>query len=76
VVKEGRILKKSDHCTTKLEGFYRYPFKFKQRSVAAYTYIDSARNRPDEFKKRLSSFIDKTRKNKLIKGYGGIEKYY
>jgi uncharacterized protein YdeI (YjbR/CyaY-like superfamily) len=39
-------------------------------------YIDSARNRPDEFKKRLSTFIDKTRKNKLIKGYGGIEKYY
>lgn len=39
-------------------------------------YIESARNRPDEFKKRLSSFIDKTRKNKLIKGYGGIEKYY
>ena len=39
-------------------------------------YIDSARNRPDEFKKRLSSFIDKARKNKLIKGFGGIEKYY
>lgn len=39
-------------------------------------YIDSARNRPNEFKKRLSNFIDKTRKNILIKGYGGIEKYY
>jgi len=39
-------------------------------------YIDRARNRPEEFKKRLSGFIDKTRKNKLIKGYGGIEKYY
>jgi len=40
------------------------------------TLIDGARKRPDEFKKRLFSFIDKTRKNKLIKGYGGIEKYY
>ncbi len=26
--------------------------------------------------KRLNSFIDKTRRNKLIMGYGGIEKYY
>lgn len=39
-------------------------------------YIDNARKRPDEFKKRLTGFIDKTRKNKLIKGFGGIEKYY
>ena len=39
-------------------------------------YIDSARNRPDEFKKRLNNFVDKTRKNKLISGFGGIEKYY
>lgn len=39
-------------------------------------YIDGARNRPDEFKKRLSSFIERTRDNKLIKGFGGIDKYY
>lgn len=38
-------------------------------------YIDSARKRPDEFKKRLNNFIAKTRENKQI-GYGGIEKYY
>ncbi len=38
-------------------------------------YIDGARNRPSEFKKRLSSFIKKTEQNKLI-GFGGIEKYY
>ena len=38
-------------------------------------YIDAARNRPDEFKKRLTNFIKKTEQNKLI-GYGGIEKYY
>lgn len=39
-------------------------------------YIDAARDRPEEFEKRLKNFIDKTRAGKLIKGYGGIEKYY
>ena len=39
-------------------------------------YIDSARNRPDEFDKRLNNFIEKTKENKLIKGFGGIDKYY
>ena len=39
-------------------------------------YIDAARNRPEEFQKRLASFLSKTRQNKLICGYGGIEKYY
>ncbi|MBM3701308.1 MAG: hypothetical protein FJW68_10435 [Actinobacteria bacterium] len=38
-------------------------------------YIDSTRKRPEEFKKRLANFIEKSRANKLI-GYGGIEKYY
>jgi hypothetical protein len=28
------------------------------------------------FEKRLTNFIAKTRENKLIIGYGGIEKYY
>jgi uncharacterized protein YdeI (YjbR/CyaY-like superfamily) len=37
-------------------------------------YIDTARERPEEFKKRLRNFINKTRKNKLI-GFNGIEKY-
>ena len=39
-------------------------------------YIDAARKRPDEFYRRLTSFIKKTRENKLIIGYGGIDKYY
>jgi len=38
-------------------------------------YIEGARNRPDEFKKRLDNFIKKAEQNKLI-GFGGIEKYY
>ena len=39
-------------------------------------YIEAARKRPEEFGKRLTSFMDKTRKGKLIMGYGGIDKYY
>ena len=39
-------------------------------------YIDAARDRKAEFEKRLGNFIKKTRENKLITGYGGIEKYY
>ena len=39
-------------------------------------YIDAARSRPEEFQKRLASFIGKTAQNKLIVGYGGVEKYY
>lgn len=39
-------------------------------------YIDSARKRPEEFAKRLNNFIQKTQDNKLISGFGGIDKYY
>lgn len=39
-------------------------------------YIDAARDRPDEFRKRLDNFVARTRKNQIIRGYGGIEKYY
>lgn len=38
-------------------------------------YINSARKRPEEFKKRLENFVKKTRENKQI-GFGGIDKYY
>jgi uncharacterized protein YdeI (YjbR/CyaY-like superfamily) len=39
-------------------------------------YIEGARSRPEEFQKRLDNFIHKTAENKLIRGYGGIAKYY
>lgn len=39
-------------------------------------YIDAARDRPQEFVKRLKNFLNKTRAHTLIIGYGGIEKYY
>ena len=38
-------------------------------------FIDGARNRPQEFQKRLNYFIKMTEKNKQF-GFGGIEKYY
>ena len=39
-------------------------------------YIDAARKRPAEFRKRLGIFIEKTRRGQTIMGYGGIDKYY
>jgi uncharacterized protein YdeI (YjbR/CyaY-like superfamily) len=39
-------------------------------------YIVGVKNRPDEFEKRLRNFMKMTEKNKLIRGHGGIEKYY
>lgn len=39
-------------------------------------YIDAARDRPEEFEKRLDNFIKRTRENKIIGGYGGTDNYY
>ena len=39
-------------------------------------YIEAARKRSEEFEKRLNNFIDKTKENKMITGFGGIDKYY
>ncbi len=39
-------------------------------------YIDDARKRPEEFARRMSNFLEKTKAHKLIVGYGGIDKYY
>jgi len=38
-------------------------------------FIEGARNRPQEFQKRLRYFVKMTSKNRLF-GFGGIEKYY
>lgn len=53
--------------------FQTFPDSYKRIRIA---YIDSARKRPEEFRKRLNNFIEKTRRNKRIVGYGGVEKYY
>lgn len=55
------------------ENYQKFSEPYKRIRIA---YIESARKRPEEFKKRLRHFIDKTKENKLIKGFGGIEKYY
>jgi uncharacterized protein YdeI (YjbR/CyaY-like superfamily) len=55
------------------KNFQAFSDSYKRIRVA---YIDGARKRPDEFKKRLSNFIIKTHDGKLIKGHGGVEKYY
>ncbi len=58
---------------TAWNNYLKFSEPYKRIRIA---YIDSARNRPDEFAKRLANFIQKTRDNKLIKGFGGIDKYY
>ena len=55
------------------ENYLHYSESYKRIRIA---YIEAARKRPEEFQKRMRSFVEKTRQNKLIKGYGGIEKYY
>ncbi len=55
------------------ENYQRFSEPYRRIRVA---YIDAARKRPEEFEKRLRNFIEKTRRGKMIKGYGGVEKYY
>ena len=55
------------------KNYQNFTDSYKRIRIA---YIDAARNRPEEFKKRLESFIKKTRENKIITGYGGTDKYY
>ncbi len=56
-------------------------WQFYQQQTDSYkrirvAYIDDSRKRPEEFQKRLQNFISKCAQNKLIKGFGCIEKYY
>jgi uncharacterized protein YdeI (YjbR/CyaY-like superfamily) len=55
------------------ENYQHFSDTYKRIRIA---YIEAARKRPEEFAKRLDNFIDKTKQNKTIKGFGGIEKYY
>ena len=64
------VLKQED---TVWENYLQFPEPYKRIRIA---YIEAARKRPEEFQKRLNHFIEKTRKGKLIRGFGGIEKYY
>lgn len=62
---------KTDKCTW--ENFQKMSEPYKRIRIA---YIESARKRPLEFEKRLNNLIEKTKENRMIKGFGGIEKYY
>ena len=67
------ILEALRQDTTVWDNYLRFSEPYKRIRVA---YIEAARKRPEEFRKRLNSFLEKTRRNKRIMGYGGIEKYY
>ena len=54
------------------KNFLKFSDSYKRIRIA---YIDGARHRPEEFKKRLRHFIEMTGKNKMF-GFGGIEKHY
>lgn len=58
---------------TAWNNYMQFSEPYKRIRIA---YIDSARKRPEEFIKRLTNFIQKTRENKYILGFGGIDKYY
>jgi uncharacterized protein YdeI (YjbR/CyaY-like superfamily) len=53
--------------------YERFSDSYKRIRIA---YIEQARVSAEEFEKRLRNFIAKTRENKMVAGYGGIEKYY
>lgn len=55
------------------ENYQKFSESYKRIRIG---YVEAARMRAEEFEKRLSNFINKTRENKLIAGYGGIDKYY
>ena len=55
------------------ENYQLFSDSYKRIRIA---YIEAARSRPEEFEKRLNHFIHKTKENKTIRGFGGIEKYY
>jgi uncharacterized protein YdeI (YjbR/CyaY-like superfamily) len=52
--------------------FQRFSASYKRIRIA---FIEGARRRPQEFKKRLAYFLRITEQNRQF-GFGGIEKYY
>lgn len=54
------------------DNFQKFSPEYRRIRLA---YIEGARNRPEEFKKRLNNLLKMTEKNKQF-GFGGIEKHY
>lgn len=69
----GDIIDKLKEGKVVWENYRQFSDSYKRIRIA---YIEAARSRPEEFEKRLNHFISKTKENKMIRGYGGIEKYY
>jgi len=55
------------------KNYQQFSDSYKRIRIA---YIDVARIQPEEFEKRLNNFVNKTKENKKVAGFGGIEKYY
>ena len=51
------------------ENYEKFSEPYRRIRIA---YIDAARKRPEEFRKRLRNFMEKTRRNKRIVGFGGV----
>ena len=54
------------------ENFQKFSLQYQRICLA---YVEGARDRPDEFKKRLNNLLKLTEKNKQF-GFGGIQKHY
>ena len=52
--------------------FQKFSLEYKRIRIA---FVEGARNRPEEFKKRLNYFVKMTEKNTQFE-FGGIEKHY
>jgi uncharacterized protein YdeI (YjbR/CyaY-like superfamily) len=66
------IMKAIQKNTTAYKHFQAASPPYQRMRVA---YVDGARSRPEEFKKRLKNLINALENNKQL-GFGGIEKYY
>jgi uncharacterized protein YdeI (YjbR/CyaY-like superfamily) len=66
------ILKEIEANKTAWENYQKFSPEYRRIRIA---FIEGARKRPKEFKKRLNYFIKMTEANKQF-GFGGIEKYY
>src|SRR4030095_411622 len=60
------------HNPTAYQNFQSFTDAYKRVRVA---YVDGARDRPEEFNKRLSNLIKANERNKKL-GIDGMEKYY
>ncbi|MDO5572050.1 MAG: YdeI/OmpD-associated family protein [Bacteroidales bacterium] len=67
------IIEKIKENTSAWNNFQNFSQSYQRIRIA---YIQAARKRPLEFERRLNNFINKTKDNRMIKGFGGIDKYY